>query len=251
MTTRAQLSAILIAASMAGLLARASRAWAEPVDHKAMFRETSKSLAQWKLAVASVPPDKTLPRLVNTVDPRCKWQQTFRPEAVRAEFTLRRDKLIELLDGDEQAALRAYVRDELPLQTAETTTGCAEGAVVVVDSIRETQVKIDEFVGDVSKSKSAVITLEIASTPAGAVFSFSPKYKDDWQQVSTNTRVKYVWRGKYRYTVRKDGYLPVDGERSLMDGSVVKVSCALVKEPPPGAQPLAAQTTLPLPCNFQ
>lgn len=218
-------------------------------------KKTIATIISWRNNFGSM--EASLTRVEPHATPDCRWYVGFRPDTIRSALVIKRDELVANLPDKDQAALRAFIIDEFPVQFAETLTSCVDGSVVLPDSLRESQKRINDFIKSITERESFWLTIDIATTPSGAVFSYFPKYdRDELGQVSTNISDQRVRRGKYRYSVKKDGYLPIEGERSLMDGDRIRVACELVKEPPTTTQPTDAKSPkvprpTPMPCNFQ
>lgn len=217
-------------------------ATAQPVPDKLVNDATFDVLKKW-----SVDPPK-IPKFGPRGTKECKFFTAFKPDVVRKDLITKRDQLANALKRKEQQALKAYIIDEFPLQVAVSRNDCAMGEVVMADEVLRSKRNADDFIAGLSSKASYAIVLDIGSEPNGAKFSFSPKYSNDWTEVGTDVKNEKTWRGKYKYKVEKTGYLPIKGERTLMDGERITVSCELTKETPTTAE--ADAVVVVVPCNF-
>jgi hypothetical protein len=237
--TRIPISSTLLMTVVVG-----QQATGQPVPDKTVRDATHDVLTIW-----SKDPPK-IPKLGPKGTKDCKAFLAFKPDLVRKDLVAKRDLLTKSLTRKEQQALKAYIIDEFPLQLAGTTSECVQGSVVVPDEILAARRRADDFIAGLSRASYAIV-LDITSAPNGAKFSFSPKYANDWTEVGTDVTGQKTWRGKYKYKVEKAGYLTVSGERTLMDGDRIRVTCSLTKEPPaPTAGSDTGLVTVVVPCNF-
>jgi hypothetical protein len=252
---------LLVIVSLTGLACGSSRPTMEPAgaapgpttDADPASEATNATLDGWKLELAA--PDWALHQVHLKLHsparrPECANIGLFTPTSVEQTLRAHRDALERQLDKPEQAALRAYVHDEFPLTVSPTLHPCLKDPVTGaplsgVDGAKIVGVQ-KMFVATLARM-SEPFQLVVTSKPDAAKFALSPKYADDWQSVETDGGIARLYKGKYKYTVERTGYLPVQGEVSLTSGPRVAATCRLIARPPPG---VSTAGTIIVPCNF-
>lgn len=239
----ARISWLLVILSVAPGVALAQSAMRDPA------KQLKEALAAYGKNLTPVIKANLQPvRPFNPAD-ACRWYVGFDISDVESRLVHERDRLISELGAiPESAALQSYILDEFPVGAAVSNSACAGRAVVVQDELNEADKRVRAFASRVAKvGTKAVERVSFVSTPEKAVFRFAPKaFAVLDESLTTNTTKLKMWRGRYRYRVEKDGYIPIDGEMTIMDGDRLEVRCELVRKP---VAPDAGALPTPLPCN--
>jgi hypothetical protein len=150
-----------------------------------------------------------------------------------------RESLLHSLPGDDLAPMRDYINRRVPpahriaqwLDPVRTT----DGRLLVTENDANLALRrFSNVAASVGKITTWVLDVDWASEPPGARIELYSGHRVLRRTLSTDSKMKQVWRGDYLYTVRREGFKPiVDELLNLVDGTPLRMSCRLIASDSP------------------
>jgi hypothetical protein len=173
-------------------------------------------------------------------------------EEVRGLIAKTEQEILSLLAQAKLAALRDYVREKFNeihlgvrvvenaysqpgwinnVQFARYDAGSFDtGSIMALEEGEHVYGKIKKILEKLKKVPERItLNLQVVSVPDGANFSIYPQsYPAGGRETPTDNTIENLYRGLYRYLIKRDGYLPVEGKLDLVDQEGSLLTCSLV-----------------------